>query len=390
VPPPQWVAFATNFEKLLLKGATPDCNPWDSHSQFEDTNRNGTVTYFGSATRNVSATSEFFIRSNTSYSFATGELNQGNFLVTMNPDETVTHAVLKWNLETPDPSGLSSVCFSTLTNNGTMLDIQSPSSTQYNYKYSVTLMFPQNSTQYTVPSLSVNLPYFSLTFEKLDVGPFFNNVNVQGSSAHTRFGYLHARNAIIKLGVGQIWGIFEISNSLSLDTMDSGINATVTLANEDALSSLSISTANGPIDSTVTLVSRYSSSSSVPSYLTSFKTTNAPLTTRIQYAPSLLSASLQVRASTQLAPAYVIVDDKYEGTYDLHSYLGAAYLVDKRSTDPTKQKRPRGLAQDTNTTSAATGWIGWSAKRPSSSSPGQGSIIVDSVRDNAGCKIRQL
>jgi hypothetical protein len=140
----------------------------------------------------------------------------------MNPDPTVTYGVLKWDFQTTDPTALSSVCFSNLTAQGTMLDIQVPMAAgPYHYKYRITLMFPQSSTTYTVPLLSTSLLYFTTTFDVLNGGPFFNNVNVEGSSTHVKFGTLRAQNVVVKLGQGDISGFFHITSSLTLDTMNS-------------------------------------------------------------------------------------------------------------------------------------------------------------------------
>lgn len=79
---------------------------------------------YSSASRNASSLGEFFLRSNGSYAFAIDPQSSGNLLVTMNPDPSASTAILKWDLQTTDPTALSSVCFSNLTAEGTMLDIQ--------------------------------------------------------------------------------------------------------------------------------------------------------------------------------------------------------------------------------------------------------------------------
>lgn len=81
-------------------------------------------------------------------------------------------------------------------------------------------MFPQSAATYTVPLLSTSLPYFTTTFDVLNDGPFFNNVNIEGSSARARFGTLRAQNVVVKLGQGDISGFFHVTNSLTLDTMN--------------------------------------------------------------------------------------------------------------------------------------------------------------------------
>lgn len=80
-----------------------------------------------------------------------------------------------------------------------------------------------------------------------------------------------------------------------------------------------------------------------------------------------------------LAPAKVYIDSKFQGEYNLGTFLSKTHLNDKASVDPLSHDRIRLSIPQTNTPESTTGWIGWGS-RPGHGR-GQGSVDVNSSRD---------
>lgn len=114
------------------------------------------------------------------------------------------------------------------------------------------------------------------------------------------------------------------------------------------------------------------------------KTFSGILEAAYHHDVSVPRSQLYVLALNSVEPAWVFVDEVYEGTYDVHTSLGEA-IVDRTTdgVDPLGLGRVRSFIDDRTSSSRRYGWVGWGERPDNSPFTEQGHIEVASSLNNA-------
>jgi hypothetical protein len=218
-----------------------------------------------------------------------------------------------------------------------------------------------------VDTLATWLPMFDQNFGYMDTHISFSKATIEGDSSEISAKYVQADNLLVKTSLAAITGKFRANSSLTLDTIDASINASITLYNDwqrRVPTFLNLDTGNGYIDSDVTLVApRPTDQHHVHTkFLTSVKTFNAPLKLSIAHDDSTPPAELHLIAMNNLAESKITLDPKYQGTFDVQTKLGSV-VVNRVDQEAYKGSEQRNFQYDTQTSTHMYGWVGF-GQRP--------------------------
>jgi hypothetical protein len=134
-------------------------------------------------------------------------------------------------------------------------------------------------------------------------------------------------------------------------------------------------------------------------FLTSIKTFNAELKASVTHDKGTPPSEFHLRATNYLGPSYVVLDPKYEGTFDLQTKQAITSVKENNAKpiapDPLGQRRERGYQIDHSSSSRIFGWVGWGSRPgPTTQQIHQGHVEVATSKsavtlqlDGAGEKI---
>jgi len=199
----------------------------------------------------------------------------------------------------------------------------------------------------------------------------FNKATIEGPSSVFNADYIRANKLLVKTSMAEINGVFWVNDSLTLDTVEAPINASITLVNDRKRrrpTHLTLDTGNGAIDAAIHLLApRAPSGHHHATFMTSMKTFSAPIKVSVKHDDSTPPSEFHLRAQNNLAETAVILDPKYEGTFDLHTKLAQAVLKEQSNkvlvADPTGNGGLRKYQLDHKTSTRMYGWVGW-GQRP--------------------------
>ncbi|KAF7964841.1 hypothetical protein HWV62_2510 [Athelia sp. TMB] len=361
------------------KGAIPICNSW-AHQD----NSNG--HHLASSYWSIPATGQFSIRSNASTDVV--QRIWGDLQISMNSNKTSKQAYLSISMQASSSSVkyATNVCWAQ-TDDACDLALYVPDnlSNADSLYFNITLLFPHISSPSSVNKLATYLPTFRQSVGAMSENWTFSSVSMQGDSSVFKADYLQANNLIVQTSSAEISGKFYVTESLTLDTIDAPINAYVTLVNDwtnEEPTFLSMDTGQGPIDTKIHLVGpRPPNQRTI--FQTSVKTFNAPLSVSVTHDANTPPSEFHLSAVNSVGRAYVTLDNKFQGTFDLSTKLASADIneVDPQSliADPSGGKGKRNYQLDFSTNSRKFGWVGW-GNQPKSMKH-QGHVAVSSTHN---------
>jgi len=191
----------------------------------------------------------------------------------------------------------------------------------------------------------------------------------------------------VQTSSAEISGSFYVNGSLTLDTIDAAINAHVTLVNDwtnKQPTYLSMDTGQGAVNAQIHLIGpRPLNQHAHTVFQSSIKTFNAPLSVSVTHDENTPPSEFYLNAVNSLSKAYVSLDNKFQGTFDLSTKLAPADLaeVDPQDAiaDPSGGNGRRNYQLDISSTSRKFGWVGWGAKPDSMKN--QGHVAVSSTHN---------
>ncbi|KAF5383460.1 hypothetical protein D9757_006155 [Collybiopsis confluens] len=192
------------------------------------------------------------------------------------------------------------------------------------FHFDVTILLPSSNGQASLNFLT-NLPKFAHKFETEDL--IFNNVDITTSrKSVVSVTSLRANSLSIRTSQAPIKGVFDVSQSMLLQTANNLIHANVTLVNDGIIPSrLIMLNSDAEIRSTITLLSDPTSLDHTK-YAIDIKAPNTELKLAMPSIPE--DADLRVSANTSEKSSVVSVSSQFEGHFLLeNSGLGNEPVV---------------------------------------------------------------
>ncbi|KAF8628880.1 hypothetical protein AX15_003666 [Amanita polypyramis BW_CC] len=241
---------------------------------------------------------------------------------------------------------------------------------QYLY-FDAQLLFPKKPSPYIVPELTTYLPQFTQYFASLSNFVTFTRVSIFGTANDVVCQYLQAPEISIKNVRAAITGNFNVSKSLTLDTIQGPITSNITLTSIMDSPTVVLDTGDGPIYATISLSSARSEKSNFPIFVSRVQTFSAPIILSFKNdAPMRLPLRLYV--ANNGAPTNVTLDTLYQGVFDIQSKLAPVLVTGPQKLSPSQFR----IMLDTQMYERLSGWVG-NGSRPGvrSSTDGQVELV---------------
>lgn len=367
-----------NISSPTQLGVYPVCNNWTVVAALE-----GESTMQAWVEHVVSPNSQFSFTSNAS-SIRDSGIVLGDFYVDVNPNQTVQDITVSIKMQTSSNFVFDRtfVCFA-LSDNVTDLSLYIPAnlSPPDNILFNITLLFPQSPVLRPIEAFGTFLPLFYQHFGSLSNVVSFKKITIEGPTSSITVDSLTANQAFIETSLQPIVGSFNVTDSLVLSTVLAPIDASITLYNDpNSLSPtfLGLDTGNSNLTAMVTLITPSNGPAMRPNFIADMRTFYGTLSTTLVHDPSSLPASIKLHAENGIGPSNVILDEKFQGVFQVTTKQAAAVVSqgDATSINPWNPELQRNLVTAVNTTDRKEGWIGWG------NSPGYleqtGEVIVDS------------
>jgi len=353
--------------------------------------------FVASSQYKISPLGQFSIRSNVSGDSDSPHFITGQLTIGMNPDKTADDALLSISMQASSSTLRkdTNVCFA-MNDDACDLALYVPDnlSGSDSLRFNISLLFPSTTHPSTVDRLATWLPMFTQSFAYMDEQWTFSKTTIEGSLSKFEAGYLQAHNMLVQTSLAEIKGTFQVNESLTLDTVDAPINATITLLNNwerKTPTMLTLDTGNGEIDAKIHLkaprpLHRYTT------FMTSLKTFNAQLRASVTHDESTPPSEFYLRATNYLAETCITLDPKYVGTFDLQTKLATASVKggDEKNTvaDPLGAGRKRGYQFDLLSSTRIFGWIGWGSRPgPATRRNHQGHVEIASSHSSVSLQL---
>ncbi|OCH93526.1 hypothetical protein OBBRIDRAFT_724741 [Obba rivulosa] len=214
----------------------------------------------------------------------------------------------------------------------------------------VTVTFPRTRVSpLHIPALEVALPLFTYTIPKVPEDVTFGSVAFTSSNVMilVEVGTLKklvAEDVTLKTSNGVIWGDFEVSRSIRLETSNALIRTNITAYHDNARQSpteIKMRTSNYAITSDVKLMSTAADTTG-GSFDVDARTSNGFITLQVPEIP--VDSTINVDARTSNKPARVALGPAYEGEFLLRtSNASPSVKRNDRAEDPSGQGRRRRL-----------------------------------------------
>lgn len=344
----------------LSEGEEAACNSWNSE-------------YSSPGSRSLQfalpVDKPILIHSNVSTDRATLPGFSGHLHVDVNRDRNVSDALVAVTVHysTYDLFRETHVCLMK-SDNRTAVSLYVPESMEASdaLSFNITLLLPHvvSPRPLRLDRLSTSLPYFNQSFGHLETVRF-KKVLIEGASSKVTFDYIKANKLSVKTTEQEVSGTFNISDTLTLDTINGPIYANITLKNcgrPDKPTFMSLDTGNGPINANISLLvsEKYQLFPPVPvefhpNFATKARTFNAPMALAIAHAGR--ASRFFLSAQNSQAPVDVALDALYAGTFDLQAKSDAVHVRTGPVAGAPGAER-LAVVYDHETHSRMLGWVG--------------------------------
>jgi len=352
----------------------------------------------------------------SNYSTETGNLARsfGTLTIDRNPDSSQERPVLKMDMRYSSIAvrDVTTVCVVEVDGEvGLTLYVPKTLKDTDVLTFTISLLLPQTSDILWVPEISTYLPLIWQRFTDLDPHVNFGKLSVGGPSSQVTATSLRGNSISVVTSQAGITGMFNVSHSLLLDTVSGPIKANITLVNDskrDGPVALTMSTGNSVLDGNVTLVTRNPTGD--VQYEISANTFNDALNLIVTHDESSPPSAYNLRALNAEGPSNVMVDSKFEGTFDVQAKFNSVDISKGPDAgdldDPYGSGHKRRYDYDLSTKPRVVGWVGWRPrqKRRTKRShkrwkpekrghghrePGQGSLLVQSSLNPVSLQLSQ-
>ncbi|KAF8578716.1 hypothetical protein K439DRAFT_456139 [Ramaria rubella] len=290
----------------------------------------------------------------------------GQFTVKLNPDEDeddyMVDVLLTYNVDDVDARNSSAICLMQDHDKWGVGIYTPPGSLNHSLDYQITLLVPSALGPLTLPQFTTYLPWFSHSFNDLNNTLVFGDVEVSGIASSVD-GTIFGETVNVTTSQAAITGNYRASKTLILQTSYAKIDTNITLGStvgQEYPTSLMMRSSEGPFSATVNLSSSGTNSSSLtssnmlvgrdtrPQYSTSVTCDDSPVTLIFRHDDSVDFSDLDVQVNTTLNRAVVLLDSKFEGTFDLYSTNGSVIVADLDGNEQDEVGMLSGSFPDSN------------------------------------------
>ncbi|KIY74415.1 hypothetical protein CYLTODRAFT_416251 [Cylindrobasidium torrendii FP15055 ss-10] len=323
------------------------------------------------------------IRSNASTEITESAGLTGNVTMGINPDAAATDVVFKVSLEAtaPEVRSRTYVCFH---DEGASrgLTVYVPSNLASDtLSLNIYALFPQSPISLT--ALESYLPMFTQVVGDMREYVKVDKFSLEGASEAIHVEGISSPKIAIKNALGGIFGTFNATEQLSLDTVGGPIHGNITLvqgAGRKHPTYFSLDTGNSEIDVNMTL--QVTASTDMPfNFIGTAKTFNAPISIGVEHDAFTPASPLELQVTNNQAASTIRLDNKFSGTFDLSTKLAVATLhegpMTKLQDASSGQVLYRNYMYQTTSRSRTAGWLGW-GKRTEGWNPNEGHLSVKS------------
>jgi hypothetical protein len=314
----------------------------------------------------------FAVESDYSYDISTARPLFGNLRVDINPNKLIKTLQVSVHFEASSQDLLDNTqfCFSN-DNTGRGLQIGVPTDLGQSdlLTFNIVLLLPHNQSKqfFRLNNFATYLPLFRQDFGHLAGQYIFSDARIEGPLSNITIKSMRGDKVAIKSSLAPIVGTFNITQSLSLDTIGSPIfvDASLEPIDDDVPTSLTATTGNGEIRANITLANPRTDpddDGDSITYIAELSTFNGPMNVNVLHSPISQSSNLFLRVQNNLGSANVSLDQKFVGTFDVQTKLAPVTVLG------TAQRAAKPLA-DTGATfytvdsaERSYGWIGLGPK----------------------------
>ncbi|CAA7261668.1 unnamed protein product [Cyclocybe aegerita] len=337
------------------------CNIWDTHPDIENTQF---------ARFQLPPQGLITIRSNVTYEKVAADNINGTLWVYMNQDKKEKDIIFNVSMKSSSNNVRlqTNVCFSEQgSSRGLTIYVPDTLGVGDLLTFNVLALLPQRKA--SIDQFLVYLPLLEHRIGYVQKQIEVTQFTLEGAARPMSCEFLQACQITFKNIMGSITGSFNVSNSLTLDTIKASIHSNITLT-QGRLSPkpviLSMDTGDGDIDASIVLealspIPRWQNS---PAFVAYVKTFNQPLHLNVSYANSSCSAPVQLQVQNNMCRTTVALDETFQGSFSAQSKLSQTNVQDtvsERAVSPFGGSRT--IVYDQKTINRATGWVGW-GQRP--------------------------
>ncbi|KZV73289.1 hypothetical protein PENSPDRAFT_750237 [Peniophora sp. CONT] len=252
----------------------------------------------------------------------------------VNPDASQRDLVLSAEVRyiRPDLFHGLSICH-TQTSNTSVIGLRLPPNLWKEdiLETNMTLLFPQREEPISIATFATCFPSYKQVFGALSSAVHFNEVVIEGSGAPVSFDGIHAQTLAVRTSNSSVMGRFNVSQVLSIDTVNGPIEADIFLSNDascKAPTHCSLNTGNAPIVADIVVSDQCTSTHQHhPHFEIHPNTFNAGLNMSISHASGSQPSKLWSMARTTQGPIHCSLDTLYTGTFDLSTKDASADVL---------------------------------------------------------------
>jgi len=121
-----------------------------------------------------------------------------------------------------------------------------------------------------------------------------------------------------------------------------------------------------------------------PNFIANLRTFNGSATANFAHDPSSPPTSIKLRVENDLGPSNVMLDQKYQGNFQVSTKLASAGVTvgTSYSPSPWAQGSPRNYMLEYDSPVRSYGWIGWGLNPGYSAGEQQGEVVVETSLAN--------
>ncbi|KDR75236.1 hypothetical protein GALMADRAFT_157094 [Galerina marginata CBS 339.88] len=339
------------------------CNIWNLTSSWNHSAK----AYFS-----LPPTGFIAIRSNVTYNTVTPDQITGSLSVSRNQDPTAEQVLFTVDVQfsSQEVQQKTNVCFSrTGSNRGISIFVPSNLRVVDRFDLRIGILLPRVKS--TVDNFVVILPMLTQNFDDLHPYPSFDNVNIEGAVRPITCEFLQAAQISIQNLAAPIKGTFNVTDSITLDSIKGSITSDITLTHQPSRlqpTLVTINTGDSAINTTITLHSSVNPifASDSPSYVAKVANFNGPLDLSISSRNNSTALPFQLQVRNNLAKTSISLDATYQGSFSARTKLSQVTLFATRNN--------RSIEYDLNSGDMATGWTGF-GPRPMRNSPTRQSYV---------------
>ncbi|KAI0261284.1 hypothetical protein BC834DRAFT_830545 [Gloeopeniophorella convolvens] len=232
------------------------------------------------------------------------------------------------------------------------------------------------------PAFGAELPKFAVHIEDLSALRF-GGVSLQSTNSPIEIAGLVAKELLVRATNGAISGVFNTSDSLTLETTNAPVSVSIGAKNDDKgkTTKVSVKSTNGHIEADLSLVST-SKSRTGGSFDVHARTTNQHI--EVVYHESPVNSVLNFDASSTNSPVRALLDPAYEGTFSTETTNAAPVLDRSRVEDPSGLGRRRSVVVTRLAKTKMQGNVKWV---PESSRSHSGSAKLETTNDQVSLTV---